>query len=80
MRGQGLCKVRRWELELEMGRSVLSWIVRLGWMNMVFILKEREKREGKLGRGIGLRGIEVGFVVAVVWREVRRVMSGAWGA
>jgi hypothetical protein len=49
-------------------------------MNMVFILKEREKREGKLGRGIGLRGTEVEFVAAVVWREVRRVMSGAWGA
>jgi hypothetical protein len=49
-------------------------------MNMVIILKEREKREGKLGRGIGLRGIEVEFVAAVVWREVRRVMFGAWGA
>jgi hypothetical protein len=78
VRAQELYKVHR--SELEMGRSVLSWIIRLDWMDVGNILKRKERREGKLGRGIGLRGIEVEFVAAVVWREVRRVMSGAWGA
>jgi hypothetical protein len=49
-------------------------------MDVRDVSRGEERREGKLGRGIGLRGIEVGFVVAVVWREVRRVMFGAWGA
>ncbi len=78
MRAQELCKVRRWELE--MGRSVLSWIIRLDWIKVGDVLRRKERREGKLGRGIGLRGIEVGFVAVAVWREVRRVMFGAWGA
>jgi hypothetical protein len=49
-------------------------------MDVGDVLRAKKTREGKLGRGIGLRGIEVGFVVAAVWREVRRVMFGAWGA
>ena len=78
MRGQELYKVHG--RELEMGRSVSSWKVRLDWMDVRDVSRGEERREGKLGRGIGLRGIEVGFVVADVWREVRRVMFGAWGA
>jgi hypothetical protein len=46
-------------------------------MDVGDVSRGEERTEGKLGRGIGLRGIEVGFVVAVVWREVRRVMFGA---
>ena len=49
-------------------------------MDVGDVLRAKKTREGKLGRGIGSRGIEVGFVAAVVWREVRRVMFGAWGA
>lgn len=78
MRRLELCKVHGWELEI--GRSVSSWKVRLDWMDVGDVLRAKKTREGKLGRGIGLRGIEVGFVAAAVWREVRRVIFGAWGA
>lgn len=49
----------------------------MDWMDVWDVLRATKMGEGRLGRGIGLRGIEAGFVAAVVWREVRRVMFGA---
>jgi hypothetical protein len=69
---------------LGMGGLVLSSMVKGMVGKHLVVTGERteraRRRERELGIGIGLRVIGAGFVAVVVWRGVRKVTFGAWGA